>query len=110
VRQEHGHQLAELASSSTMVRPVRVEVGVPSYLRYPVLTADRRLCSADARRLGIMPGYPLALVDLAALTPVVRNRDDRFPGARLLVEELVTLPTHGQLSTKDRDQLALLIG
>ena len=108
-RQRHGRRLGDLVGASTTVRPVRVAAGEPGYLRYPVLTSDPRFRSVDARRLGIMPGYPRTLADIDALRPIGRNRDAAFPGARMLVEELVTLPTHSMLTDRDFDRLAAFI-
>jgi hypothetical protein len=52
-----------------------------------------------------MPGYPRALPDLAGFGGRVSNRDDGFPGARLLADRLITLPTHSLLSEEDLSAL-----
>ena len=74
--------------------------------RFPVLTRDHRFRLIEARRLGITPGYPRSRADLEVLRPHVKNRNADLPGAQQLVEELVTLPTHGQLTERDHDRLA----
>jgi len=91
------------------VTPVRVPAGgVAGYLRLPfVASAATRAAAAssEARALGIMPGYPLALCDLPGFAGRVVNRGDAFAGARTLAERLVTLPTHGLLCEADLDRL-----
>jgi len=62
--------------------------------------------SAPAYALGIMPGYPKALCDLAGFGERVVNRSDRFDGARLLAERLATAPVHSRLSAADSGSLA----
>ena len=85
--------------------PVRAPAGAePGCLRLPFLaTPVARLAAASpaARALGIMPAYPHALCDLKGFGERVLNRGDPFPGARMLAERIVTLPTHSLLSAAD---------
>jgi dTDP-4-amino-4,6-dideoxygalactose transaminase len=81
--------------------PSRGEAG---YLRLPLLASPEARAVAvsdDARRLGIMSGYPQALCDLAGFRDRVLNRGDSFTGARQLAKRLITLPTHSQLEEAD---------
>lgn len=76
----------------------------PGYLRLPVLASlgvRRSAAETAARRLGVMPGYPQALCDLERFGPRCLNRDDPFPGSRLLAARLCTLPTHSRLAARD---------
>jgi dTDP-4-amino-4,6-dideoxygalactose transaminase len=89
------------AVSETVPRPW--EGGTAGWLRLPVLPSDRMLAAAEspsAKRLGIVASYPLALVDLPGFARV-RNREERFAGARLMAARLRTLPTHGLLQDSD---------
>ena len=84
----------------------------PGYLRLPVLAspnARRSAAQPAARRLGVMGGYPKVLCDLERFAARCMNRDSAFPGSRLLAARLCTLPTHGQLRTRDLERLALWI-
>ena len=65
---------------------------------------------ATGVRLGIMPGYPTTLAELAGFAPRVRNAGMAFPGAGRLVASLVTLPTHGRVSERDLRALEQWIG
>jgi hypothetical protein len=66
------------------------------WLRYPVLLdgpAEQVLTPAH-RAGGVMRGYPLALADLGGFGGRCLNPRERFVGARVLAERLVTLPVH----------------
>ena len=80
----------------------------PGHLRLPVLAspaARRAAGEPAARRMGVIPGYPKALCDLDRFGPRCLNREDPFPGSRLLAARLCTLPTHGRLRIRDLERL-----
>ena len=62
-----------------------------------------------AMALGIQPGYPSTLRDLPAVRPRVLGGGGDHPGAKELVKELVTLPTHSWVTTKDRNEVLRLL-
>lgn len=107
VRRAHAERL--LAKRATGLAPVRIPDGAQAgYLRLPFLASPRARSAAglgEARRLGIMPGYPQALCDLAGFGERVLNRADAFSGARLLAQRLITLPTHSLLEEADMARL-----
>ncbi len=73
------------------------------FLRLPVLDlsgVDRRA----ARALGVMPSYPIPLVELGPLKPLLRSADPT-PGSARLARSLLTLPTHSRASAGDRARL-----
>lgn len=87
-------------------------VGLPpddagaGWLRFPVMVTEAAEVAARANesaRLGIMPGYPMALSELEGFGERRQNSSDDFPGARLLAKRLFTLPTHGRLAPRDVD-------
>lgn len=91
--------LAGVGAVSSIEPP---EGGVPGYLRLPViLSRESRRGMGSVRRLGVMPGYPIPLSELPALAGRSPDVDAGLPGARLLSERLVTLPTHGKLVERD---------
>ncbi len=90
------------------VRLVRPQEGAcPIFLRFPVLPAAEdagkrtRLLNAEGRRLGISPGFPLPLQALPPLSPYLDNTGQTYPGAEFLARNLITLPTHDQVTTAD---------
>jgi dTDP-4-amino-4,6-dideoxygalactose transaminase len=108
VRRAHATRLIGAATGSGQWSVPRVPEGAaPSWLRLPVLPAGtaRPAAMGRARRLGVMPGYPRALADLRGFGGRVGNADWGFPGARMLAERLITLPTHSRLREPDLEAL-----
>jgi dTDP-4-amino-4,6-dideoxygalactose transaminase len=103
VRRAHAARLMERCGAG--LTAVRMAAGAePGYLRLPFLAAPGARAAADsaeARALGIMPGYPRALCDLPGFGERVLNPGEGYFGARMLAERLVTLPTHSRLSQAD---------
>lgn len=99
-RQQVAQRLLGVLQGWERFRPILVQHGDAGYLRLPVLMRARE-SGRIAARYGIMPGYPSTLADLPRFRPRVVNADEPFTGARTLVEQLITLPTHGLLTPKD---------
>jgi len=81
----------------------------PGFLRLPVVVdpaALARFRAARARYLGVWPGYPHALSDLAGFGSRRLDAQQPTPGAHILAERLFTLPTHSLLDQES--QLALV--
>ncbi len=73
----------------------------PGWLRMPLRArggTGQTLRRQAAARHGIMPGYPATLNSLGR---AVLNSRDSFPGAQVLVEECLTLPTHRMVAEVD---------
>ena len=109
-RRAHAERLlARVSANEKNLTAVRTpSAGIPGHLRLPVVISGewrKRVGSDAARRLGIMPGYPGTLAELAGFGARAGNGGASFAGARQLVASLVTLPTHSLLS--ERDLLAL---
>ncbi len=103
-RTRNARHYAQALAGEDLQFPVRPSGAEPGWLRFPILLPARS--SSDVRaeasaRLGIMPGYPCALSDLEGFGARRRNVEDSFPGARMLAQRLITLPTHGALSAGD---------
>lgn len=78
------------------------------YLRFPVRHTSRsrsELLTADARRLGIVEGYPRPLGQLPGFRDRCINAEVPMPGAEVLADTLMVLPTHGLLSAHDLEQV-----
>jgi perosamine synthetase len=81
---------------------------VPGFLRCPaVASASAAVAGAapDARRLGIMPGYPKALADLEGFGARRLNHEEPLEGARQLARRLLTFPVHGAMAERDVDAI-----
>jgi len=57
-----------------------------------------------ARRLGVSPGYPLPLPELPSVSGPA-SAVESWPGAKLLSEGLITMPTHSRLRPGDIEDL-----
>ncbi len=85
------------------------------YLRYPLISAQgkekyiQKIMSHDngntAKKLGISRGFPLALYAVETLKPhlveINGNPQELYKGATYLAENLITLPTHDQVTEND---------
>ena len=101
---------AEAAGAAGLVHPPRG--GVAGFLRFPLRRpgAFRSFPSPEtAARLGVAPGYPLPLTQLAPLQPLKLHHHHACPGATELAADLVTLPTHTRLSAEEFQQLLGLL-
>ena len=85
-------------SGVSLVKPV--PGSAPGYLRLPVLLPDSKT-ARGVRSLGITPGYPTSLADLAGFGARRADPGGLVQGARTLAGRLVTLPTHGWLREED---------
>lgn len=104
LRRRHATRLQRALSPVTLASPRIPRDAVPGFLRFPVLASSAKAITArsiQARRLGIMPAYPTALVDLAGFGDRRLNRDEACEGARTLAGRLLTLPVHGALNEAD---------
>jgi dTDP-4-amino-4,6-dideoxygalactose transaminase len=104
VRATHAARLTRAVRAAGGTTPRIADDASAGFLRLPVLPppgAD----AAAARLLGAARGYPLALCDLPGFGERCINPHDPFPGARLLAERLVTLPTHSLLEARDLEAL-----
>jgi dTDP-4-amino-4,6-dideoxygalactose transaminase len=98
-----------LARMRGNIDPVRVPPdGVAGYLRLPIRVPSgrARAMTEGLRHLGIAASYPTTLAELPAVRSLlVPGACGLLPGASALVDELITLPTHGLLRDDDIDAL-----
>ncbi len=102
-RIKNANRLAAVVDQSPRYDTIRpFEGALPGYLRFPIVQrVDDSVNRTDEQAVGIVPGYPKALCDLGGFAEHVDNLSCEFPGARLLAERLITLPTHSFLSERD---------
>ena len=85
----------------------------PGYLRLPVLLPkgiDGFPSVRRAKSLGLAPGYPTPLTELAPLRPFHRAVPPPCPGAEFLSRRLVTVPTHSLVNEADRERIVREMG
>jgi dTDP-4-amino-4,6-dideoxygalactose transaminase len=104
-RQVHARRLIQAARELDRFQVIAEPRDASSgYLRLPLLVSDSVRAAAlqpSARRLGIMPGYPVPLNRLGGFEKRVANPAQSMPGAELLARRLITLPVHGMLTEPD---------
>lgn len=88
------------------LRPGLIEVlddAEPGYIRFPMrvnAASAGSVLRGESRRLGIAQTYPRTLGSLEAVIPRLVGRP-ATPGAHLLSQQLITLPTHSLLTEAD---------
>jgi dTDP-4-amino-4,6-dideoxygalactose transaminase len=83
-----------------------------AYLRFPILASsrqerDRLFAQARAEGLGLSVMYPASINRIEAIQERFAGR--RFPVAEAVAERLLTLPTHGYVSARDRSRIGDLL-
>ncbi len=103
--------LGELGADSGATTIRLPDDAVGGYLRLP-LRLPRGLASfaspERALRLGVGRSYPTTLAEVPALRPRLLPGGP-LPGARRLVGELVTLPTHSRIASWERAEIVAMI-
>jgi perosamine synthetase len=97
----------------------RARLGLPHpdgpdvpYLRFPVVMGsrtarDRIYASAAERGLGMSRMYPTPVNEIPEIAD--RFTGQSFPGAKLIADRLLTLPTHHLVTQQDRQALCEMI-
>lgn len=108
--EQYTRWLGQTGTKITAVSGARLDVSSGA-LRYPLRVKGGwgAVQATAAPLLGAAPTYPTTLHDLPALKPWLDSGSQSVPGARLLVRELVTLPTHSQTTEQERQRLVELL-
>ena len=110
-RETARHILAALPTPGTMT--VRIPPGAEAgYLRFPIRSTrsvERIGSHPAARRLGLERSYPCTLGDLDVVRRRLVGPDSFWPGAKSLVERLLTAPTHSLLTDSERAAVAAIL-
>lgn len=84
----------------------------PSLLRFPVVCVDEAqrksvLKISDRDGLGLAPGYPDSIAGIPALKASFAS--ERYPVARRMARQLLTLPVHSYVSSEDQGKIGRLL-
>lgn len=113
VRRAHGAwYLEHLQASSDLVPVPLVPGALAGYLRFPVRLPAGWGAFTDARRarrLGVAPSYPTALIVLEAVRTRLAGYAAACPGAGQLARTLFTLPTHSALTPGERHCIVAML-
>lgn len=116
-RQKNSKELAEeLVKSGRFEIPGYDTVKCPAYLRLPLLVenrAERDRLIKRLRKSGIVASimYPSTIRSIPGIDKYLADEQTEFPGAQLIVDRMLTIPTHGYLKDRDIQQIiACLLG
>jgi len=85
-----------LSGINAVVLPQVVAGAEPVFLRLPVIGSS----TEEAPALGVVRSFPAAVQRIPGIEPYLATRRD-FPGANLLAERVLTLPTHCYVTDAD---------
>jgi hypothetical protein len=107
-RRANARSLLEGVEPNPYVRSLQLHPeGTPGFLRLPVRVSQgaSAFAGAGSKRLGIAASYPSTLALLPQLMACMASPCSPLPGGEELSRNLVTLPTHSQLNSRELDQL-----
>jgi hypothetical protein len=104
-RRENAHRIIAAIADSPHVRAIltRYNRGA-GYLRLPVRLRTGMAGFAlgqKALSLGIARSYPMCIAGLHQVAQRLTGAGQTWPGAQTLVRDLVTVPTHSRLASRD---------
>ena len=103
-RRANARELEAACAGSTGFVPISHAQGSdPGFLRLAV--RDMRRAAAPSPRLGALRSYPITLDEHPATASVLLPGESAGAGARMLRDELFTLPTHSATTGDDRRRL-----
>jgi perosamine synthetase len=104
--------LAAIADNPRLAAISTDRDATPGYLRLPLRVPGGMAAFASRSRavaLGIAPSYPSSLADLPQVVGRREGPERGWPGAQALVRELVTLPTHSRLRSRELTEIASML-
>lgn len=108
-RQANAENWMELTQRLGIDTPLIQQDQLPNLIRYPIYIPQRKKRVALLNKslklgLGIMPGYPEAIIRI----PELRGELSGFQcdNARTVARRLMTLPTHGWVTAADRRRIS----
>lgn len=85
----------------------------PAYLRFPVLidpeSRDAVLAALRANGIGATASYPTAISDVPGLRGQLQGGEGEVSGGQAVARSIVTLPTHGYVTSRDQERIAAVI-
>lgn len=100
-RKKVAEKLTRLFSGSSSVDlPRTVSGGEAVFLRFPVIASRVE----ENHPLGVVRSYPAPVQQIQGIESFLSTTDQEFPGARLLAERILTLPTHYYMTDGDSEQ------
>jgi dTDP-4-amino-4,6-dideoxygalactose transaminase len=112
-RQANAAQLLAAITDNPAARAIAVHSeGTAGYLRLPLRLVKGMAGLRDqqpALALGVAPSYPKSLAELPQLAARLTGPERVWVGTQTLVKELLTLPTHSQLTPREIASLRAIV-
>jgi dTDP-4-amino-4,6-dideoxygalactose transaminase len=112
-RQANAAQLLAAIAENSAARAIPVQSdGTAGYLRLPVRLAKGMAGLRDqqaALGLGVAPSYPKSLAEIPQLAARLTGPGSVWVGTQTLVKELLTLPAHSQLTSREITRLGAIV-
>jgi perosamine synthetase len=86
---------------------------VPAYLRFPILIdpryRDTVVAALRANGIGATASYPTAISDVPEVKDHLRSGERETIAGREVARRIVTLPTHGYVTSQDYEQIVKVV-
>lgn len=109
-RRANADRLKTLLPWGPKLEPVVPREGAePAYLRFPVLVdseyRDAVLSALRENGIGATASYPTAISDVPELSNQLQSGDREAKGGQSVARRIVTLPTHGYVTSRDQERI-----
>lgn len=113
-RRANANRLKNMLPWGPKLEPVvPIKGAEPAYLRFPVLIdpeyRDLVLAALRANGIGATASYPTAISDVPEVRSQLRNSEGEARGGQAVARRIVTLPTHGYVTSQDQERMADVI-
>ncbi|MEQ1794028.1 MAG: DegT/DnrJ/EryC1/StrS family aminotransferase [Nitrospira sp.] len=109
-RRVNAERLKRMLPWGPKLEPVVLKQGAePAYLRFPVLIdpecRDAVLAALRENGIGATASYPTAISDVPELRNQLQSGDREAKGGQSVARRIVTLPTHGYVTSRDQERM-----
>lgn len=109
-RRVNAERLKRMLPWGPELEPVVLKQGAePAYLRFPVLIdpecRDAVLAALRVNGIGATASYPTAISDVPELRNQLQIGDREAKGGQSVARRIVTLPTHGYVTSRDQERI-----
>ncbi|MDP1948352.1 MAG: DegT/DnrJ/EryC1/StrS family aminotransferase [Nitrospirota bacterium] len=113
-RRVNAERLKRMLPWGPKLEPVVIKPGAePAYLRFPVLIdpeyRDAVLAALRANGIGATASYPTAISDVPELRNQLQSVGREAKGGQSVARRIVTLPTHGYVTSRDQERMVKVV-
>lgn len=113
-RRVNAERLTRMLPWGPKLEPVVLKQGAePAYLRFPVLIdpecRDAVLAALRVNGIGATASYPTAISDVPELRNQLQSEIREARGGQAVARRIVTLPTHGYVTSRDQERMVEVV-